>query len=234
MSRKQESSDDQNIVRHTEERPFEYASPAHAGGFFPEIDAHVSRLIGPIGMVIHEQVSNQVHVDVFECEPTDERPYYTYVTCGMSDRPMQVPENIQDRHRYERAELLICTPERSTPKDWPIAWLLRLARFPHVYRTWLWNRHSVPNGDPPMAFGPDTTMAGVVLGPPVTLHPEAWLLRTSAGATVCFFGVFPLYPDEMALKLAHGSDMVFERLLDAGVTELLDRNRPSVATGWSN
>ena len=47
--------------------------------------------------------------------------------------------------------------------------------------------------------------------------------------TVFFLGVYPLYQDEMDLKLAHGAEALTDRLEAAEVTELLDPTRPSVS-----
>ena len=57
---------------------------------------------------------------------------------------------------------------------------------------------------------------------------EFFKLRLSKKKTVHFFCFVPLYEDEMKLKLKVGSDELVDRLDDAGVTELLDVERPSV------
>jgi hypothetical protein len=46
---------------------------------------------------------------------------------------------------------------------------------------------------------------------------------------VAFLGVYPLYADELALKLEAGADELADRLADAAISELLDPRRPSVA-----
>ena len=116
------------------------------------IEGHIERHFGPIAFVWHELVSDLIHLDVHVVEPTPERPVYTLVTSGMSDRSMNVPEAAQTT---PYAELMLCLPEswtmtgeafRKNNNYWPI-WLLKMvARIPHEYNTWIGRFHSVPNG----------------------------------------------------------------------------------------
>src|SRR5687767_4018341 len=108
------------------------------------IAEHVAKHVGPIANVFHEIKPTLVHLDVLVVGPTDDRPYTTLVTCGMSERPMRVPiENPEDlglipELRY--AELLLCLPPdwpltseafQNEANYWPVRWLKRLARLPH-------------------------------------------------------------------------------------------------------
>ena len=54
-----------------------------------------------IGVVFHEIVSDVVHIDLLHVPPRRERPFHTLVTCGMSVRPMNVPQDAEE-FRYER------------------------------------------------------------------------------------------------------------------------------------
>lgn len=53
-----------------------------------EISEHIERHIGEICMVFHEVISDTVHIDVHHIKPTEERPFHTLVTSGMSDLQM--------------------------------------------------------------------------------------------------------------------------------------------------
>jgi len=48
----------------------------------------------------------------------------------------------------------------------------------------LWSGHTVPNGDPPEPYAPNTKLCGALIAPPVA--------------------VWPLHADEMELKLDKG------------------------------
>ncbi|MBO0700554.1 MAG: suppressor of fused domain protein, partial [Zavarzinella sp.] len=185
---------------------------------------HIEEFVGEPENVFHELISDLVHVDVHVVEPRKKRDYYTLVTSGMSDRPMKAPEDHPDK-KY--AELLICLPpdwkmsEKALEKDrwsWPIHWLKLLARLPHQYDTWLWEHHTVPNGDPPEPFADNTDLCCAYLLRPALFPKEFFKLKLGNKKTVHFFCLVPLYEDEMKFKLKVGSDDLVDRLDEAGVT----------------
>lgn len=139
----------------------------------------------------------------------------------------------------EYAELLVSLPAmwpltREAFEDessyWPLRWLKMLARFPHEYQTWLWYGHTMPNGDPPEPFAPSTRLCSMMLAPPIHYPPEFSTLDAGPGRTVHFWSLMPIYLEEQELKLRKGADALLERLDQAGVTEVIDLNRPSVAS----
>ena len=104
--------------------------------FANAIGGHIIQHVGPITNVFHERVPSVVQIDVLVVGPSDERPFTTLVTCGMSDRAMHVPiEDPDDLARIPElryAELLLClppdwplTPEAFADESnyWPIRWL---------------------------------------------------------------------------------------------------------------
>ncbi|WP_295816256.1 suppressor of fused domain protein [uncultured Deinococcus sp.] len=205
------------------------------------VEAHLTRFLGHDSIVWHEIISDLVHIDVYKFDPTPQRPYYTLVTSGMSDRPMTVPEKLEE---MQRAELLICLPpdwplgkagESTSEGDlgdfnnyWPIHMLKYLARMPHEYRTWLGWGHSIPNGEPPAAFA-DTNFVGSVVGPVVTL-PDEFVKLDVGDSTVWFYAIYPVYAEELQFKIDNsgGADALFGRFEKAGVTELVDPLRKNV------
>jgi hypothetical protein len=198
------------------------------------ISQHIEEHLGEIAFVWHELVSDLVHVDVSYVAPSEGRAWHTFVTSGMSDRPMAVPPGAEPlRH----AELMMCLPpewkvSEADWKDqanyWPIWWLKRLARFPHEYATWLGWGHTVPNGDPPEPFAAGTALCCMLLLTPV-LAPEAFGQLDLDGKVIHFYSLVPLYREEMELKLAEGTDALLKRFDEQGVSELLDPTRPNVA-----
>jgi hypothetical protein len=195
------------------------------------ITSHIETYVGPIKMVFHEMISDLVHIDVHQIAPSPERPYWTLVTSGMSDRPMTVPEGDESPCYLE---IMLGLP-RDWPMDeasfhdernyWPIRWLKTLARFPHEYSTYIGWGHSMPNGDPPEPLAENTRLCGFVLLHPFLL-PEAFQkLEVDAKKSIYFAAVYPLYEEEMAYKLKHGTRSLVERLQKAGVTEVVDVRR---------
>ncbi|MDQ1091051.1 hypothetical protein QE400_000464 [Xanthomonas sacchari] len=223
------------ILRHRQEKPF---APARGESCLAHIDAHIERYLGPISSVLHEIVSDTVHLDVHVVPATAEVPYLRLVTSGMSDLPMAVPEGV-DVPRFPRFMELLLT----LPPDWPIAyedfqderhyWPVRLlktlARLPHKYDTWLGYGHTVPNGRPAEPYAPGVGFDGVIVLPPVST-PEAFAeLVVDADKTIVFMALVPLYPEEMALKLKQGAEALLDRFDAKGLQDVIDPARPNVA-----
>jgi hypothetical protein len=217
--------------------PLEIIHPEQDAEALALIDAHIDRYIGTgneEGVVFHELISDIVHIDVHIVPPSQERDYYTLVTSGMSDRPMNTPDVAADL-RY--AELVICLPptwdltEQGMKNDanfWPVGTLKMLARLPHTYDTWLAIGHTVPNGDPPEPYAPNTKLCCALICNPVLFEDGFTELRVRDGKTINFYSFLPIYEEEMNHKLKHGSSSLFELLGAKGVTEILDVARENV------
>ncbi|MFI6098002.1 suppressor of fused domain protein [Lentzea sp. NPDC051213] len=186
------------------------------------IERHVEEHFGPIEFVLHAMPSTGVHVLVVG--PTDERPYRTIVTEGMSNEPMTVPDGVSPF-----AELMMCLPADWPLEDleaedaWPIHLIKYLARFPHEYGTWLGAWHLLPNGDPAVPYAPNTEFAGIVITPMLKVRPEA----REIDGKINLLAVIPLHPAEIQLKTSKGADALIEAFDRAGVSELLVPQRPS-------
>jgi hypothetical protein len=197
------------------------------------IDRHIVSHFGPVAFVLHEFASHLVGVHVYVVGPTEQRPYQTLVTSGMSERPMAVPEG----HGISPyAELMLCLPAdwpltepamRDERTGWPVSVLKQVARLPHEYGTWIGEWHTIPNGDPAMPYAPDTPFAAVVVTPMLRVRPEARTIEVPDGTEIALHALIPLYPAELALKLSEGADALISALDRGGVTELLDPTRPS-------
>lgn len=207
------------------------------------IRRHIAEHLGEPAFVLHEVVSDLVHIDVHVVPPRPGRDFFTLVTSGMSDLPMNTPGQLASQ-RF--AELLICLPpdwplptdgriEGSALEDerhyWPIRWLKALARLPHEYSTWLGPGHTVPNGDPPAPYVDGTDLCCLLVMAPACLEPEAWTLKRP-GHAVHFFALWPLHRAEMELKLEQGLEALLDRLEALGpdglaTVERIDPARPN-------
>lgn len=199
--------------------------------------------------VLHEIVSTAIHLDVLVFKPTPARNRWTFVTSGMSDKPMTVPVDF-DVNEFGYTELAISVPAdwfsvdeggmipdaemKDETKYWPIRLLKFLGRFPHEYKTWFWESHSIPNFDPPEPYASNTTLSGALLTQ-LGDWPERYRkISTKDGTVISIFGVVPVYEDEMTAKLDLGYDPVITALVEAGVTEMVDADRPSVISRLAN
>jgi hypothetical protein len=187
------------------------------------IDAHVQRHLGPVAEVVHQIDSPWVHVDVHCVEPTEERPWHTFVTSGMSERAMATKNP-----GLQYAELVLSLPPTWPLREehWPLSLLQDLAELPHRFETLLGTGHTIPNGDPPQPYAPDTSLCCALIGPAL-LVPDEFEHLTAAGRDISFLGVIVLTAAEMQLKLDQGLDALFDKLDEAEVSELLLPDRAS-------
>lgn len=215
------------------------ASSGSASGVGPSSDsslnaivAHVQRHIGPIAYVWHETASTIVHVDVHVVFPTEERPFYTLVTSGMSDLPMTVPKDVETP---AYAELLLRLPAEwnldfETLNDernyWPIRLLQSLARFPHATEGWLDLGDALPNGLPPRPFAPDTDLCAAMTAFPYVEGETFHVLEAGPGKTIRFLAVMPLYASEMRFLREQGPEELEKRFEQAETSLIVDPQRP--------
>ena len=235
------SESGQPIYRYTDPKERAFQPALGDSDNIEAIAKHIEQHVGPPDQVFHELVSDLVHIDVHVVAPAAGREYFTLVTSGMSERPMSVPVGMEEL-RY--AELAIRLPptwklSQDDFKDeanyWPVRWLKILARFAHEYETWLGDGHTIPNGDPPEGFAPDTKLCCMMLVQ-TALSPEAFHTLELSDRRVHFYSLVPLYREETDFKLKHGSEAVVERLNKLGGAakyEVVDVKRSNAcATRW--
>ena len=100
------------IFRHSADSVKGFSVPAESCVYLECITAHIEQHLGQVSGVLHELISDQIHLDVLQVDPTPERPFYTLITSGMSDLPMATPAGAE---KFRFAELMICLPQ-----DWPM------------------------------------------------------------------------------------------------------------------
>ena len=204
-----------------------------------EIKAHIEEHLGKIRSGFQEKWGDRSSPDVLFVRATLEQPYHVFVTCGVSDNPMNVPEEMAE---YSRAELVIALPQswslgvrsiKNEESNWPMSWLKRVGRLPQDKKTWIGKGHTISNGDPwePIA---DTSFTGGIILPPFGLPPEFSQLQTQQGVKILFYHLIPLYREEMDLKLQKDSEALEELLHKDDTDFVLDLERKNVAKkkGW--
>lgn len=214
--------------------PAEWRPPAEEV-CLEQISEHIERHLGPVESVFHEMVSDTVHIDVHWVKPTRAFPFPRLVTSGMSDLPMSVP---QDSGIPAHMELMITLPgdwrfETSAFEDerwyWPVRLLKVLARLPHKHATWLGWGHTIPNGDPAQPYADNVPFTGAILLPPVTVPEEFFVLPIDEHKAIGFLAVYPLFTEEMDLKLQRGTDALLEGFERHAVSDIVNPKRRNVA-----
>ena len=228
---KSESGDP--IYRYKESDINEFEGPSGESSF-DEISEHVEKYIGKIHLILHEIISKQVHIDVIWVKPTKEKPFHTFITSGMSDKPMKTPNDVEN---CDDAELCICLPDswkvsneefKDENNYWPIRWLKYLARFPHEFDTWLSYGHTIPNGDPAEPFANNTKLNTMVLLPTIIFDKSFHTLKLE-NKSIDFYTLVPLYTEEVELKLKKGVEALFDGFDKFGINDIIDLDRPCSA-----
>jgi hypothetical protein len=205
--------------------------PPRGESSIPQISGHIEGTLGPIEAVMHEWISDCVHVDLHLVPPTPDCPHLRVVSSGMSDLPMKLPPGAgRERH----LELLLTLPGdwrrdpvslRSAAWYWPMRLLVELARLPHQCGSWLGALHVVANEDPPEPYAPGLLFHGCLLVPPREAPKAFERLRIRRGKSIRFLSVLPLTATELAFSRLAGSSDLLKRMMRAGIAECVDPGR---------
>ncbi|MFO0860931.1 MAG: suppressor of fused domain protein [Phycisphaerales bacterium] len=205
-----------------------------------EICAHMEGFYGASEIVMHELVSDDLHIDVFPIPPSDQCPFWTLYTTGMSEKPMEVPpdaaDNEEDLALLRYAEVMIhlppdwpvleTDPEKARKTYWPIGWLKRAARLPHDEGSWLGVGHTVQFSEPEEEIE-SGGFAGMVLMPPMG-PDELAQIELSDGRVVNVLWLIPLYRDELEFALEEGVEALLEKFEQADLPLAVEVGRKSV------
>src|SRR5512143_540785 len=176
----------------------------------------------------HQTNAEDPHVDVYRYAPTwapwsPERRFHVYITGGMADRAMprvDGPESV----RPERVELCACTRSVrfAMPDRDAVAWALgTLAHLPWREGISYMPGESV-SWDTPLLDG--SAMTAFLFIVPPTDADQA--LARAANADLVL-QVMTITSDERELAVREGSSALIDRLEAAGVSALIDWDRPS-------
>ena len=228
---------------------YRYQTPEDQGFRPPEdvcvsteaIEKHMEGIFpGWQGFVYHEIVSDLVHIDVHVLRSPEGDCQLLYTT-GMSDLPMNLPEEIADREDLKYAELYMLLPgdwnvgeagqaSQDMPYEsfWPIQMMKFLARFPHEYQTWLGWGHTIPNGPEYTPICEGVGFGGAVLTQ-LSLVPE---LTTESGKEIQMLMLIPAYKEEIEYKLKYGMEGLDRRFAEGSLPLVLDIHRPNLCADF--
>jgi hypothetical protein len=165
-----------------------------------------SELFGEYDIVLHELLPLIPHIDVYRFPPNGKRDFFTFVTGGMSDLPMNAPDELGND--YRRAELVFYSTKN---RDDYSELLRRLAHFVHDNNTWLHWGHTMPNGQPPEPLF-DTKNLDTLFFMPSIVRPDSTLgdrLQIESDPVQLIWCV-PITTAECQLKLDNGTDALYD------------------------
>ena len=205
--------------------------------YIKEIENHFNKVFpGHKCTVFHEIASEVVHIDVHILTPNEKEPFYILYTTGMSDLPMTMPEQIPEEMKEELqyAEMMIFLPEywdfshlsQCEDNYFPIRLLKALARFPHIYHSWLGYGHTIASD---MNYTPYAENTGLNASFLYQLKNGISEMKTKDGNIINFYFIVPIYKEEVEYKLEYGADALLEKL-DVLEEELLFLNPQRINT----
>jgi suppressor of fused protein SUFU len=187
------------------------------------------QMFGEYALVYDDEFAGLVpHIDVYVHEPSEGRDFYTLVTGGMSDLPMNVPDDAPKAPR--RTEIVFYLPPDQEPKREYAAFLRGSARFVYDYKTWLCWGHTIPNGEPPIPiFGGKPFVSVLFLYP--LFKPDSQLAEHLVldGDPVHFLWIVPLTAAEQRYKMDRGTEALEEAFNRARLPFVFNENRASCA-----
>jgi Suppressor of fused protein (SUFU) len=214
------------IYRHTSRtKPLKMAS--YECRYLEDIQKHIGKHIGESDDVLHEILSPTVHVDIYIVKPSDEIPYLTLITSGMSDLDMTVPEGVEPAEEYRLAEMIAFLPpdwpiggfsgisdgKENDPPGWYVAgWMKHYARMPHEYQSLLSWFHTTANGDPASPIEKDIGMVGFLFAPALQLGPQGLFIHTYDDRQIRLLNLIPIWPDEVAYAVKKGGEALCDKL----------------------
>jgi hypothetical protein len=194
----------------------------HPDGYLEARERHYQRFFGPMTQkVMHSTDFKPVHIDIYQFEPTADRPFWTLITGGMSNERQITPEDCAD-HQAPRAEILMYVP---SPQGWMFNVLKGLAEMPFDDQTFLHWGHTVPNGKP-MTAKPSLLTSFLFL-PPYFEEEDFGRLQLD-GDVVDFLWMVPITEPEREFAVAQGSQALEDRMREVGMSHILDEDRKSI------
>lgn len=217
------STSEDNIYRYDDVEPEHglKGDPVLAG----VIEAHIETHYGPESTIWRHPLSKEQGSPIFLrlVQPTEERPFLTAITVGMSERPM-----VFEDEEFSCELVMVLPPDWPLEPEimtWPLMALDQLAHFPHEYKTFLGPGNTIQNPYPWSPCG----LNGAIIGTQLLAPSDEATQLVHEGREIELLAPWLLYQDEMQLKFDHGPEHLLDACLEAGVCEAIMPDRPSFA-----
>lgn len=197
--------------------------------------SHIASNLGD-PQLFHTSEAAGLTIELLYVAPTKERPLHTFITYGMSSRPLNAPA---EEPHSSYLELMISLPSawpideesmKTNEFSWPLTLLLFLARYPHLSQRWLWAGHTIPANEPPAPYATNTKLTSCVILPPL-LAPPSFGVFEGQEKVVRIFTLVPLYQEELELKLEQGLDALLDRFNQYKILDYVNPYRVNTITG---
>ncbi len=87
----------------------------------------------------------------------------------------------------------------------------------------------MPNGDPPEPYARNTKLCCVLIGPPLEVKADFGSIHVRSDKVIRVFALYPLFDEEVKLKLKKGADALYAAFEKHGITDVMDVRRTNCA-----
>ncbi|MEM9753846.1 MAG: suppressor of fused domain protein [Planctomycetota bacterium] len=109
---------------------------------------------------------------------------------------------------------------------WPIQWLQTVAQFAHDYEALISVGDTIPNGDPPEPFAPNTQLCAWLVGPSM-IGSGGFSELEHEGRIIHFYMLMPIHKAEMKLKMRKGVNALIQAFNEGQVDPVINPDRAS-------
>lgn len=184
-------------------------------------EKHYRKFFGPMSeQVMHSTDIKEVHIDIYQFAPNKKRPYWTFITGGMSDEEQNVP--------YEadwvspRTEVMAYAKE---PYDRIFSVLKLIAEMSFEENSFMHWYHTISVGEPVTKAQSELTCA--FLTPPFFEKPKFDTLHLD-GEKVDFLFMVPVTVQERKYAIDKGGEALLKVFEDANLNPVPNENRTSL------
>lgn len=183
------------------------------------------RMFGELAEVSKDPIQGPDPIDVEIYRPGHAgREFYTLITSGMSDRAMNVPDDVGRDGRRAEIALYVDMPGPSF-----IEMVRTVAKLPFTHSSWVGHGHSIPNGMPPSPLFPGSQLCALlILMSNVAPERDAYHVVEIAGDPLHILWPVPITESELALKLERGTEALLEVFNEKQLSFVLDIGRTSL------
>lgn len=198
---------------------------------------HIEMHLGKVDDVIHEIVSDQLHIDILHIKPHSDRNYHTFVTCGMSNWNMNIPQRAEEQ---EYCELMITLPpdwpienDMDHENNWPIKVLKQLSRMPYDQNSWIGYGHTVQNGNPEVSYPNNSELSNMLVAYPISVVTADTFIRLleSEMKVINFYCLIPITKDESEFVRKKGIDALLSYFDKNKLDDVVVNHRKSILVG---
>lgn len=204
------------------------------------VEKHITKLFGKYSVYTTPFEDEQIPVSVLYIPANKERNYATLVTVGAGAYRMNIPENLRQRIKFNRTELVAYLPkdadlqDQSSPYIWLPYTMAQISAMIQDNEGWLGVYHTISNGRP---FCDSTGLSGVLLDYPFYSEEDECLCELPDGDNVTFLQLIPLYEEEMNCKNNLGAETLLEIMEDElgySFYGTIDLNRPNTCEDYTH